>query len=181
MNHFNRIAGLARCRRGSIATEAAFVLPILVLSIFATVEFTSFVNADLRLRHCAGMLANMVAHQPQVTPALVSDICTGSSMGMIPLPASAFQATVTSIVHAQSGANTTQWRVQGCGQGSGGSNVDVSSQIPLINDSVIVVTATYLYTPILHFFFRLPTYTLTESAFDRPRAGVPLRCPSCQT
>lgn len=79
MSWRSRFAGFVKNRRGSIATEFAFVVPIAFLMLAAVVEFSAAFDADRRTSSAAGSLADIIARQDAVTERSVIDLLYATS------------------------------------------------------------------------------------------------------
>jgi Flp pilus assembly protein TadG len=180
---------LSRCCRGSVAVEFALTLPLIIMCVLGTVELTSFIRADLKLRHSAEMLAMMVGQQTQLTNAQLTDLCHGSALALEPYPAVGFGASVVSKTRTTYGIQKDWQSVQACSGPSPQISNTIPIQIPEVSESIIVVTAVYNYKPKITFLLPLVigsssklinnNYVLEETVYNRPRSDTTILCPDC--
>jgi Flp pilus assembly protein TadG len=190
-----------RCdRRGIAAVEFALIAPFLIAMLFGLFEVSSLVRVSLKLSHAANNLAKIVAQQQpasgqstaSVTQAQIADFCTGAGDVLAPFGATSLSAAVVSVTN-NSGTNQADWEadsactgkaapfktsaisIAGGGSGSGGYSL-----VPNPGDSVIVVQASYIYTPVLHLIFGA-NWTLNQTAFARPRVNSTIACSDCSS
>ena len=157
---------------GSIAIEFAILLPVMTTLMFGSFEMTRLARSSMRANNAAQTIADLLAQQTNVTSSVMSNICAGGKVVMIPFPSAGMVATAASVTNYSSG-RTVDWQDTTCGSGSTISTATTlgTSYTPTVKDSVIVVRVTYAYTPILTTVLS-GTITLTRYAYSRPRTGT---------
>jgi Flp pilus assembly protein TadG len=163
-----RLAHFLRHRDGTAAIEFALILPIMIILFLGAFEVTRVVAADMRLANAAQSVADMIAQQSNVTPAMMTNFCDGGQLSMTPLPSASLQVAVAEVTNTGSGL-VVDWTDTTCNSASAISNPTTlaTSLVPNTNDSVIIVQATYAYTsPISYVLSK--SYTLTQTAYQRP-------------
>lgn len=162
---------LIRNQGGTALIEFALILPIMTSLFLGVFEVTRYVAADMRLANAAQVMADMVAQQSSVsdTSSSMTDFCNGSQDAMYPLSGSSLKVAVASVTHYSSGTSQ-DWSDVTCNAATAISNSTslASSLVPNVNDSVIIVQATYAYTSPISYVLKA-SYTLTQTAFARPR------------
>jgi Flp pilus assembly protein TadG len=163
-----------RNQGGTALIEFALILPIMITLFFGVFEVTRYVAADMRLANAAQVMADMVAQQTTVgdTSTSMTDFCNGSKDAMYPLSGSSLKVAVSSVTHGSS-STAQDWSDVTCGSATAISNPTTlaASLVPNVNDSVIIVQATYAYTSPISYVLR-SSYTLTQTAYARPRNVV---------
>lgn len=165
--------GFVGDRRGSISLEFAIVVPVLLILFCGTVELTQLVRANLKLQSAVWTAANLVATQAAVDAAAMANACAGSQLVMTPFDATSLKVTVASVtVDTKTKAAGVDWQDTSCGGGATMAN-PVATAGTLVSqggDSVIIVSASYVYTPVLSYV--LPaSFTLSDISYARPRGN----------
>jgi len=162
---------LIRNQGGTALIEFALILPIMVSLFLGVFEVTRYVAADMRLANAAQVMADMVAQQTNVsdTATSMTDFCNASKDSMYPLAGASLKVAVASVTHYSSGTSQ-DWSDVTCNTATAIANSTTlaSTLIPNVNDSVIIVQATYAYTSPISYVPK-SSYTMTQSAFARPR------------
>jgi Flp pilus assembly protein TadG len=175
-----RSMNLRHDQSGLAAVEFALILPIMLLLFLGSFETTNLVLAYMKLEASAETAADLVA-QTKVNAILQStdftNITNAAKQVLTPLPTS---GTLLKIAYASvtynTGSAVIDWHTE-VNSATPITTANIPNNASLANlgnqtngstDSVIVVTLTYSYSS--PFVFLLSSsYTLTESAFNRPR------------
>ena len=163
---------LIRNQGGTALIEFALLLPIMTTLFLGVFEVTRVVDADMRLANAAQVMADMVAQQSTAvsdTSLSMTDFCNGSQDAMYPLSGASLKVAVSSVTHGSS-STAQDWSDVTCNSATAISNSTglAASLVPNVNDSVIIVQATYAYTSPISYVLK-SSYTLTQTAFARPR------------
>jgi Flp pilus assembly protein TadG len=171
---------LLRDRSGIAAVEFAFVLPIMVMLLLGSYETANLVLAYMKLEASAETAADLVA-QTKVNTVLQSsdftNITNAAQQVLTPLPTSGSQLQIAyaSITYS-TGTPVIDWHVE-VNSATPIAIANIPNNANLANlgneavgstNSLIVVTLTYSYTSPTSYVLN-SSYTLTESAFNRPR------------
>ncbi|MGI4763815.1 MAG: TadE/TadG family type IV pilus assembly protein [Janthinobacterium lividum] len=161
--------------RGAVAVEFALVVPVMLMLLFCGFEASRMASAYMRLNDSAQMLADLVSRQQSVTSKQIDDFCNGVERVMTPFLTVGYSATVASVTRFTSGV-VVDWQDTSCGSGQTMASAAtlVSSYIPNINDSVIVVQATYGYHPVVNTVIT-PSMPMIRIGLARPRGGTPVK------
>jgi Flp pilus assembly protein TadG len=169
-----RLQKFIRNQNGTVIVEFAFIVPIMITLFMGVFEVTRVVSAYMRLANAAQVMADLVAQQTNVsnTSLSMTDFCTGSQDAMLPLSGASLKVAVSSVTHGSS-STSQDWSDVTCNSATAISNPTTlaSSLVPNVNDSVIIVQATYAYTSPISYVLKA-SYTLTQTAFARPRNVV---------
>lgn len=188
-------AGLARDRRGVVAIEFALLAPFLVALLIGMFEVVSLVRVSLKLSHTANELSDIVAETqptnngqtpPNVTggrTGTLGDACTGAAYSLAPYSSSPLSAQIVSLTSTSGGAPSKDWESDNACptatttafSSSAIASATTYGLTPNAKDSAVVVKITYAYKPILHYVLG-SSWTLTQTAFARPRAGTAITC-----
>jgi Flp pilus assembly protein TadG len=171
---------LARDRSGIAAIEFAFIFPIMLLLFIGSFETTNLVLASMKLEASAEAAADLVA-QTRVNTVLQStdftNITNAAKQVLTPLPTSGTQLKIAyASVTYSTGTAVINWHVEvnsataltTANIPNSASLANLGSQTSGSTDSVIIVKLTYAYSSPISYVLN-SSYTLTESAFNRPR------------
>ncbi|MBV9859498.1 MAG: pilus assembly protein [Alphaproteobacteria bacterium] len=171
---------LARDRAGTVMVEFALLMPVLCILFIGSYEAANLILADLKLEAAAETATDLVAQTTVNTVLQSSDftnITNAVKEVLTPLTTSGTQLKVAyaSITYS-TGTAVIDWHleVNGATAISVGSLPNSASAGNLgsatngSTDSFIVSQLTYSYTSPISYVLST-SYTLTESAFNRPR------------
>jgi Flp pilus assembly protein TadG len=179
-----RGARFAKDRSGMAAVEFAMLLPVLLTLFIGSFETSNLLLAYLKLEAAAETAANLVGETPVQTVIAASGSAAGWDFGnisnavnqiMTPFPTGTLKIAYASVTY-NTGTAVVDWHteVNGATAITIGTLPNGATAAALGNattgslDSVIVVELTYPYTSPLSYYLST-NYTLTESAFTRPR------------
>ena len=165
---------------GLAAVEFALILPIMLLLFLGSFETTNLVLAYMKLEASAETAADLVA-QTTVNTVLQStdftNITNAAKQVLTPLPTSgALLKIAFASVTYNTGSAVIDWHTE-VNSATPITTANVPNNTSLANlgnqaigstDSVIIVTLTYSYSSPFTYVLS-SSYTLTESAFNRPR------------
>jgi len=171
-------------QRGSVITEMAFLLPLLVMVIFSSVEISRYVLLHQKIDRTASTMADLVTRSNDISLAELTDYFESANAVMQPFQLAAEGAIiVSSIYQEEDQAPRVNWQQTGGGTLSGITSLfgatNSNATLPenfIMNDfeAVITVEVFYAYQPWL---FDLSMFGFTEAntiyhrAFFRPRLG----------
>ena len=166
MKFTNEIKRLLADHQGVAASEFALILPVLVLLLFGTAELGNALLLDKKVTSAAQTAADLVAQQKSVSDTDITNIYTAIDSIISPYSVTNTTYNVASVVADEDGVVSIDWQER-----RGGLEVeefDVPDGLLSENDSVIIATITYVYTPL---FADLITggFTITDTAYLRPR------------
>ena len=174
---------LVRDRRGAAAIEFVLIAPVLISLVFGSVETVRYVRSRAALHGAATTMAELVAAHQSVNGATLTDLCRGAQFVLLPLPTASFAVAVSSYSNpVGSGAVAKNWEVDtACpsAAASPAAQTALAAATPMVpnrGDSVIAVSASYTYTPMVSAV--LPSVTFQQQVYTRPRFGSVL-CIGC--
>lgn len=165
---------LRSARRATAAVEFAIVAPVLLALATGSVGLCRAVRARMDLSLSAQTMAQLIAAQGSVSPALIEDFCRGAQDEMSPYPTTGLTISIASVTrNASSGTAGVDWTDVSCGEGTAIANAATlaASVIPNNGDSTIVAQANYSLANPLSIV--LPSsFALEVTAMARPRANA---------
>lgn len=175
-----RSRNLQHEQSGLAAVEFALILPIMLLLFLGSFETTNLVLAHMKLEASAETAADLVA-QTRVNTVLQSadftSVTNAAKQILTPLPTSgALLKIAFASVTYNTGSAVIDWHTE-VNSATPITTATIPNNVSLANlgnqtngstDSVIIVTLTYSYSSPFTYVLS-SSYTLTESAFNRPR------------
>jgi Flp pilus assembly protein TadG len=165
---------------GIAAVEFALILPIMLLLFLGSFETTNLVLAYMKLEASAETAADLVA-QTRVNTVLQStdftNITNAAKQVLSPLPTSGVLLKIAfASVTYNTGSAVIDWHTEvnsatpitTANIPNNASLANLGNQASGSTDSVIIVMLTYSYSS-PYTYILSSSYTLTESAFNRPR------------
>src|ERR1700739_3966352 len=170
-----------RDRSGIAATEFAFIVPLMLVLFFGTVEFSSGIAVDRKVTLTARSLSDLVSQNTSVTSTQLSNIFQAataimtpyySTASLSPYPASPMTGTVSELYVDP---NTLEARVE---WSVGTSPIAVSTVVAI--PSTLQTGGTYLiysqisfqYVPTIGYVMAPAGVTLSDVAYTRPRQSL---------
>jgi Flp pilus assembly protein TadG len=163
-----RFYQLGEDRVGTATVEFAIVLPIMLVLAFVVLETTLAIMSNMFLTNAAEAMSDIVAQEGSPGWS-VSNVCTAGQLSMTPLSGTPLKVAIASVTN-NGGSPTLDWQDTSCGNASAIANV-ISLAAPLVpknSDSVIVVQATYTYTPPMQFLFA-SVINMQQNSIQRSR------------
>ncbi len=161
--------------RGTIAIEAAIILPLLVMILLGMVEFSQALTVKRRVQSVASTTADLVAQSETVTTAQLNDIASIGSQLMLPFSSTGIALTITSVAEDSNNNITVQWSCSwatlsssaNC-SASGAAYKGLPSGLLSAGQSVIIGQTSYPYRPAIGEFLTRGL-TFSSSSYFRPR------------
>ena len=166
------VAELASDCRGIAATEFAFIVPLMLVMFFGTVEFSSGIAVNRKVTLMARTLADLTSQNTSVTLTQLQNFSAASMAIMTPYPATPVNATVTELfVDPNTLAARVQWS-QGSVPRTTGSTVVIPTQLQTGNTYLIMSEVSYLYVPTIGYVMAKGGINLGDVAYTRPRQSL---------
>jgi Flp pilus assembly protein TadG len=159
----------ARRERGVVAVEFAMVAPVLIIVFIGMVEFTEAFTITRKLEQSAATVADLVAQEPSINTAQLSDIRLVASEIMKPY-APPSQLVIVSVVADATNTTKVAWSDPASAYAVGTPYVLPQDKLTAANTSIIVTEARYNFTPSISHFIT-GTFTFVERAYFQPRTG----------
>ena len=164
-------------RRGLAATEFAFIMPVMLVMFFGTVEFSSGVAVDRKVTLMARTLSDLTSQMTSVTDAQIANFFLASNWIMWPYttatpnpyPVSPLSGTITELyVDPTTLQAKVQWSV-GSSAHKAGTVIAIPSALAVADTYLIFSEVSYKYVPTVGYVMAKAGITLSDTAFTRPR------------
>lgn len=174
------VVRFGRNTRGLAAVEFAFILPMMLLMVFGTIEISSGVAIDRKVTLTARTLSDLVSQGAQVSNTDISNFFKLGSAIMTPYAVTSATMTqkITAVTIDASKVAKVAWSFAGTVNGSsvavttGYAKNTVITTIPanllVANTQLIWSEVTYTYTPIVGAVVTT-ALPLSDECFTRPR------------
>jgi Flp pilus assembly protein TadG len=173
---------------GLAATEFAVIAPLMLVTFFGAVEFSSAIAVNRKVTLVARTLSDLTSRwQASTTPtntikdADLQNVFTASVATMAPYSATPVKATISEIYVDSSGSAKVQWsKAATIGNGAtqatlttsgrnAGDVVTIPNEILINKTYLILAEISYLYTPAVGYVMGKAGVTLSDLAYTRPR------------
>ena len=191
-------AGLARDSRGLAATEFAIILPMMLVMVFGTIEFSSGLAVNRKVTLVARTLSDLTSQAAAVADDnYLRNVFTASISILSPYSPTPTQAKLSEIYVDTNGVARIQWSKQatiisGATQATlaassrnAGDIISIPAELAVPKSYLIFSEVSYLYTPTIGYVMAASGVTLHDVAYTRPRQvacvmynGVPAGCPT---
>lgn len=160
-----------RDERGTAVLEFAFLLPIMLMLFIGAVEMTNVLRLDRKVVSAALTTADLVTQRRSISSAELDDVLRAAELIVEPFSTSGLSIGVASVrFHHDTGTGSVDW-TRSLNGGSVSDATAVAAGVATPGESVIVVRASYSYTP-LFFDFVMSATTIEETAVLRPRRST---------
>ncbi len=161
-----RLCAFRRDDRAVAATEFALILPILIPMLFGTVEIGNALLLDKKVTMASQTAADLIAQQKVVTGTDITNMWAAIDNIILPYATDNTAYTVISVIADEDGNQSIDWQ-----QTRGGAEVEAIT-IPAgmlgEEESVIVATITYQYTPVFGDLL-FSNFAITDISYLCPR------------
>ncbi len=164
-----RLATFGTDARGVAATEFAFIVPLMLVIFFGTVEVSNGVAVNRKVTLMARTLSDLVSQATTVGDSDITNSFNASAAIMTPYTSSLVQAKVSEVKIDGSGNATVAWsKASNATARSVGSTVTLPSALAIPNSYLIWSEISYVYTPAVGYVMKTAV-TLTDQTYTRPR------------
>jgi Flp pilus assembly protein TadG len=164
---FNRDIG------GMAAIEFVFIVPLMLVIFFGTIEMSNGVAADRKVTITARTLSDLVSQNTNVTNQQVTNFFTMGTAIMTPYSGSTMTLRVSQIKIDGSGNATVDWSEgSGIAKRAVGSSVSVPAGLVVNNTYLIYSEISYVYRPAVGYVMSAAGVTLTDQCYTRPRQSA---------
>jgi Flp pilus assembly protein TadG len=174
-------------RSGIAATEFAFIVPIMLVMFFGTVEFSSGVAVDRKVTLMARTLADLTSQSLSVADSDLTNFFAASGAIMTPYSSTPTNATISELYIDPSNGNArVQWS-KGAAPRSIGSIVNIPTSLIsrdpntnaiLPSQYLLFSEINYQYVPTIGYVMVPSGVSLSDVAYTRPRQSVCVFYPS---
>lgn len=168
-----RSAGaLARDCRGLAAVEFAFVVPVMLVLLFGTVEFASGVAVDRKVTLMARTMSDLTSQSLSVSDADLTNFFAAGKGIMTPYSPTPTNSTITELyVDPKTLAARVQWS-QGSSPRALSSTVSIPTALQVGGTYLIYSEVNYKYVPTVGYVMSKTGITLSDTAYTRPRQST---------
>jgi Flp pilus assembly protein TadG len=182
------VMSLMADRRGIAATEFAFIVPIMLVLFFGTVEFSSGIAVDRKVTLIARTLADLTSQSVSVANSDLTNFFNASNGIMTPYDGTPTKATISELyVDPKTLQARVQWS-QGAAPRGTGSPVAIPAALAVGGTYLLFSEISYLYVPAVGYVMAKAGITLRDVAYTRPRQSLcvfyptinplPVNCPT---
>lgn len=180
------VAALRHDCRGLAAVEFAFILPLMLVLFFGTVEFSSGVAVDRKVTLMARALSDLTSQATQVADTDLQNFFSASVGIMTPYDPTPTKGTLSEIYVDPKGIARVQWSKSGViNSGASTATLTTSSRtqgdiVTNIVPAALLVPGSYLifseisykYVPTIGYVMAKSGINLSDVAYTRPRQSV---------
>jgi Flp pilus assembly protein TadG len=164
--------GLLGDRRGIAAVEFAFILPLMLVMFFGTVEFSSGVAIDRKVTIMARTLSDLTSQNTSVTDTQLNNFFAASTAIMTPYVSAPISSTISELfVDPNTLAARVQWS-KGSSPRAVGTTVNIPTALKVAGTYLIFSEVGYLYQPTIGYVMAPSGVNLADVAYTRPRQSL---------
>ena len=157
---------------GVAAVEFAFILPLMLVLFFGTIDFSQGIAVDRKVTIMARTLADLTSQNTSVTTTQLNNFFAASTAVMTPYPAGPVRATLSELyVDPNSLQVRVQWSVGAAPRGVG-SNVVIPTRLQIGGTYLIMSEVSYVFVPTVGYLMAPSGITLDDVAYTRPRQNL---------
>ena len=163
--------GAADCR-GIAATEFAFIVPLMLVMFFGTVEFCSGIAVDRKVTLMARTLSDMTSQSTSVADADMTNFFSAAYSIMYPYDKAPVNATITELyVDPTTHQARAQWS-KGYKPIADKTVVPIPTALLVDGTYLIYSKVVYLYKPTIGYVMAQAGVNLSDVAYTRPRQST---------
>lgn len=168
----NLIGGFVRDRRANAAVEFAFIVPLMLVMFFGTVEFSSGVAVNRKVTLVARNLSDLVSQSSSVTDTDLTNFTTTGKAIMTPYSSTPLNATVSELYIDPATLNAKVKWSKGSSPRATDSTVSIPSALKIGGTYLIYSEVNYNYVPAVGYVMAKSGITLSDFTFTRPRQSL---------
>ncbi len=158
--------------RGASAVEFAFILPVMLVLFFGTLELSTGVAVDRKVTLTARTLSDLISQATTVSDTDLANSFAASSSIMTPYSPTPVQAAITQVAIDDKGKATVSWtktlNPTPEQKHAPGTVVTLPPALAMPNTYLIWSEVAYTYTPLVGYVMKTPL-TLSDQFYTRPR------------
>ena len=170
---------LQRDDRGNAGVEFAIIVPLMLVTFFGTVEFSSAMAVKAKVEMVTQQLADLASRYTTVNDTDMTNFGKIGDAMLTPYSATPLKATITEIyIDPATGVARAQWSTGDVPRGVGSAvpvppNLVVKDAANKIvpNQYLIFTETSYLYQPAVGYVMGVAGVTLSDKTYMRPRQG----------
>lgn len=162
------------------AVEFAFILPLMLVMFFGTVEFSQGIGVNRKVTIMARSLSDLTSQNTSVTSTQLNNFFAAATAIMTPYPAAPLRSTISELyIDPSTQTARVQWSVGSAPRGQS-STVAIPSQLIakdaqnhiVANQYLIYSEVTYQYVPTIGYVMAPSGVNLRDEAYTRPRQST---------
>ena len=166
--------------RGIAAVEFAFIVPLMLVMFFGTVEFSQAIGTNRKVTIMARTLSDLTSQNTSVTSTQLSNFFAAATAIMTPYSATPVRSTISELyIDPSTQTARVQWSVGSAPRGQS-STVVIPSQLiardaqnnVVANQYLIYSEVTYQYLPTIGYVMAPSGVNLRDEAYTRPRQST---------
>ena len=158
--------------RGMAAIEFAFIVPMMLVLFFGTVEFSSGIAVDRKVTLLARTLSDLTSQSLSVSNSDLTNFFNASYAILAPYSSTPALETISELyVDPNTLAARVQWS-QGSSPRGISSTVAIPTSLAVGGTYLIYSEVSYLYTPAVGYVMAKSGVTLRDTAYTRPRQST---------
>jgi Flp pilus assembly protein TadG len=163
---------LKRDTGGMAAIEFVFIVPLMLVIFFGTIELSNGVAADRKVTITARTLSDLVSQNTNVTNLQMTNFFKMGTAIMTPYSGTPMTLRVSAVNINGSGQATVAWSDgNGIAGRTVGSTVTVPAGLIVNNTQLIWSEIAYTYTPAVGYVMKTAV-TLNDVCYTRPRQST---------
>ncbi|MBR0797799.1 pilus assembly protein [Bradyrhizobium jicamae] len=167
-----RLQRFARDTRGLAAVEFAFVLPVMMVLFFGTIEFCSGIAVSRKVTLMARTLSDLTSQSTAVANSDLTNFFNASIGIMTPYSATPANMTISELfVDPTTLVARVQWS-QGSAPRATSSTVQIPGALQVGGTYLIFSEVNYKYVPTVGWVMAKAGITLSDVGYTRPRQSV---------
>ena len=167
-----RLRAFAADGHGVAATEFAFIVPLMLVMFFGTVEFCSAIAVDRKVTLMARTLSDLTSQSTSVGDADMSNFFAASTSIMYPYSTTPVSATITELyVDPTTKQARVQWS-KGSVPIADKTVVGIPTDLAVGGTYLIYSQVSYQYVPTVGYVLAKTGINLTDVAYTRPRQST---------
>lgn len=162
-------------RRALAALEFALIAPMMVTTLFGSIEITELMACNRRAENTAASVADVVSRDTELTTEEIDDLWAAAGALMYPNTVTPLQMRVSSVQIISATDARVLWSDghNGYNPRADGDRVDLPEGMMIPGTSVIMAEAYYRYVPPIGVFLDL-ALGLRHVEYRRPRIADPV-------
>jgi Flp pilus assembly protein TadG len=174
-------ADLIADRSGLAAIEFAFILPVMLVMFFGTIEFSTAIAIDRKVTLMARTLSDLTSQATNVADSDLTNFFAASTGIMTPYPTTTLGSTITELfVDPNTLAARVQWS-KGSAPLTVGTTVTIPSSLAIAGTYLILSQVSYTYVPTVGYVMAKAGISMSDFAYTRPRQSICVTYPTAAT
>jgi Flp pilus assembly protein TadG len=180
MHASRRARNFLKDRSGLAAVEFAFIVPVMLVMFFGTMEFSQGIGTNRKVTIMARSLSDLTSQNTSVTTAQLNNFFAAATAILTPYSVTPVRSTISELyIDPATQAARVQWSVGSAPRGQS-TIVVIPSQLiardaqnnVVANQYLIYSEVTYQYVPTIGYVMAPSGVNLRDDAYTRPRQST---------